>query len=210
MPSNESQLKTEVLELLKQVKPLGERVPLEPATEVQIKAFEQKYKLAIPDELRDWLMLSNGANVNPGGVFGVENFGRYFTWHPNWWTNNWIPVASDGCGDTYVLAGGEMIPSSKTHPVFFIDQSDVDQPAYVVASGFWKFLHFLFENEVIHQEAPPVLDTKNEGLYERMQQRLADPNRKDYWPFRKDKVLQQDPCLNDYTGATPFPWDSEE
>ncbi len=210
MPPNEPQLKAEVLSLLKQVKPLNERLALEPATEVKIEAFEQKLHLAIPAELRGWLMLCNGANVNPGGIIGLEEIGKYYTWHPNWWINNWIPVADDGCGDTYVLAGGEIISSSQTHPVFFIDQSDVDQPAYVVASGLWKFLCFLLEKEVIQREFPPILDTESHGWHERMQQWLRNPNRKDYWPFMKDKVLQKDPCLNDYTGAAPFPWDLEE
>jgi cell wall assembly regulator SMI1 len=210
MPSQESYLREEVVSLMKEVKPLGDHVILRPATESQITAFEQKFHLEIPTELREWLLFTNGANVNPGGFLGVEEFGKYYEWHPNWWSNNWIPVASDGCGNNWVLSCGELILSGQTHPVLFLDQSDVESPAYIVASGLWQFLRFVFEDEIIHQKFPPALDTQNEGWYERMQQRLRDPNRKDYWPFTKDKVLQKDPCMNDYTGAAPFPWDLEE
>ncbi len=210
MASQDSSISVEVVSLLKEVKPLGETLVLEPVTIAQVEEFEQKFRLELPIELKEWLFIANGANVNPGGVFGLKDFAQDYSWHPNWLSKKWIPIASDGCGDSWILACGETISSSSTHPVFFIDQCDLDKPAYVVASGLWKFLRFLLEDEIIHQKFPPVLDTESENWHESMRNRLHDSTRRDYWPFTKEMVLQNDPCLNDYTGVVPFPWDLEE
>jgi hypothetical protein len=40
-------------------------------------------------------------------------------------------MAGDGSGDLYVIASGVLIPSTGTHPVFFLDQSDFTKPDYV-------------------------------------------------------------------------------
>ena len=210
MPAPNSKLKSEVATLLHMVKPLGDRLVYTAASELELENFERNFEIKLPIEVREWLKFCNGVDVNPGGVIGLSKIGKHFEWSPSWQKNAWIPLASDGCGDYYVLAASEMISTSRTHPVFFIDQCDYERPAYIVASGLWKFFRFLFEDEIITQESPPNLDVENEGWYERFLERLNDPNDKHYWPFKKEQVLQKDRFLNDYEGNTPFPWDVDE
>jgi hypothetical protein len=186
-------IEDDVIKLVGQVKPLGRNpVQVVPATEEELRRFEHLHDVALPEELRSWLRRCNGASVNPGGLislFGNEQgvcLDWYFKEYPAWKKTGWWPVASDGCGDLYILTSEIAIPSTGTHPVCFLDQSDFSQPQYAVASGLWKFLRFLLEKEVL----------------------LAQGN-ENYWPWDKEVVLAVDPALAECRGV-PLPWEIED
>ena len=167
---------------------LAEIVPREPgvphppgATEAEIAAFAVLDGVAIPPEVRDWLLFTNGPRIGPGGVYGLKDFRKVYGFMPGFKERLWLPLGTDGCGGYYVLAlDSEDRPLL---PVYFIDPHDsgYEAPTYAVASGFWLFLRFLFRCE----------------LGERG------------WPFDVDFVLASDPKLARVRGA-PLPWEANK
>jgi hypothetical protein len=186
-------IEDDVIELIYEVKPLGGRpVHVVSASEDELKRFERVHNLVLPEEIKSWFRRCNGGSVNPGGLFslfnkeGVDSLDWYFKQYPDWKAKGWFPIASDGCGDLYVFAAQITTPGSGGHPVFFLDQSDFSKPRYPVASGLWKFLYFLLENELLHDKG---LDG--------------------YWPFDKEAVLAVDPDLAQCP-IVPLPWEIDE
>jgi len=186
-------IEDDVMRLLREAKPLGgSSVEIVAATEDQIHAFEEAHGLLLPNELKAWLRRSNGANVNPGGLnslFGNKGGGGldwYFKEYPHWKAAGWFPIGGDGNGDLYVLNVGITVPSTRTHPVCFLDQKDFSFLAYVMASGLWKFLYCLLKSEVFREEGKDFL-----------------------WPFDKTTTLAIDPNLVD-CGVIPLPWEKED
>jgi len=173
-------IEDKVIELLHQVKPIGNQpAVIEPATDEEIKTFELAHKLILPAEVKSWFQRCNGISLNPGGLYrlfskedDVCSIDWYFKEYPEWKERSWIPIANDGCGNLYILTTAIVIPSARTHPVFFLDQADFDKPDYVVASGLWKFLFFFLEHAILTQRSE---DT--------------------YWPFGKRKVITGDPQI---------------
>ena len=120
----------------------------------EIDGFVWKSELPIPPEVRDWLRFTNGPRIGPGGVFGIGDFERVDGFLPEFRENRWLPLGTDGCGDYYVLAlDSEDKPLC---PVYFIDpyRSGYSTPDYAVASGFWRFLWFLFKAEMGERRWP--------------------------------------------------------
>lgn len=174
--------------LEEEVRRLAEVVPREPgtglppgATDARIEAFAVLQQVAIPPEVRDWLGFSDGPRIGPGGVFGLEDFAEVYGFLPGFKERLWLPLGTDGCGNYYVLALDSA--DRPLRPVYFIDpyNSGYDAPTYAVASGFWRFLRFLFRGE----------------LGERG------------WPFDAAHVLAADPELAGLKSA-PLPWDADE
>jgi len=183
--------KDAVAQLLRQVRTLNNK-PLQivPATDDQIHTFEVAHRVEMPEELKAWLRLCNGAAVNPGGLYSLfsdqpnrVSMDWYLQNYPAWRQKNWFPIAGDGCGDVYVLMGNIKLLSTGTHPIGFLDQSDFSEPEYVVASGVWRFLHFLLQNQM-----------------------LSDAGKDRYWPFDEKTVLAIDPDLVQCK-EVPLPWD---
>jgi hypothetical protein len=182
-----------VIELVRRVRPLGNTpVQIVPASEEELLRFELVNGVAIPNELKSWFRRCNGASVNPGGLnslFAKDQpvcLDWYFREYPVWKTRGWWPIGTDGCGDLYILTTEITIPSTGTHPVCFLDQSDFEHLAYVMASGLWRFLYFLLEKEVLLAQGRPS-----------------------YWPWEKDAVLAVDPGLAECRGV-PLPWEGED
>jgi cell wall assembly regulator SMI1 len=146
--------------------------------------------MAVPSELREWLFVCNGANVNPGGIYGLGSAGSsisietFLSREPLWIKKHWLPIANDGSGDYYVVAANDLVPGCGTTPVLFLDQSDYTLPAYVVASSLKHFLWFILTNELLFQQG-----------------------RKRFWPFDKNEVLAVDPALINYHSA-PLAWNT--
>jgi SMI1 / KNR4 family (SUKH-1) len=175
-------IKTTVADLLR-------KVPMEPGyviptgvREEEIGAFETRTGLKIPTDLAEWLRVSNGPIVGPGGIFGVRperadmDIEAMYRRYPQWKVQGWIPIAGDGSGNYYATTGGK----NAATPVFFIDtHDDPDEAAFIVASNVWIFLHFLFRRE------------------------LGEKG----WPFAADKVLAEDPAIEQYPNLT-LPWDA--
>jgi hypothetical protein len=180
------------MELQNQVKDLVHKVPaprkgvtIAGTTTVEIEKFARRNSIHVPEELQDWLLFCNGALLGPGGLYGLRPSDSFLDiearWalHGSWKEKGWLPVAGDGCGNEYVLLLNT--PDSVDHPVLFIDTSaNPETPAYVVASGLWLFLKFLFLDEL----------------------KLT------HWPFDKEEVLAADPKLADYR-VYPLPWQAE-
>jgi len=199
-------IKDEVLRLIHEVPRLGtDELMLRPASGTDVQEFESRFNLVVPRELREWLLICNGAPINPGGLFSLEEIARQYEWHPSWTGKGWIPLAGDGCGDSWVLATQERIRSIETHPIYFVDQSDYLHPAYVVASGAWHFFRFLFKDAILAKD----FAVKPEHYADELLYDIHDLKREHYWPFDKEKVLEEDPGLAHYAGSVPFPWDTE-
>jgi hypothetical protein len=180
-------LHEEVIQLAAQVPaPPGE--PLPPGLlDADIDAFRIRTGLSIPPELREWLRFTNGPCIGPGGIFGVkplrtdQDMEGVYEYLPEFKRNQWLPIATDGCGDYYVLAlASEPEP---LRPVYFIDPYQVggySRPTYVVASELWLFFRFLFRKELGQRG----------------------------WPFDSQSVLLSDPGLAQVRGA-PLPWEAD-
>jgi hypothetical protein len=181
----------------------GRRLP-PGARDEEIAAFEARTGLRVPQELRELLQWSNGPPVGPSGIYpldtgdGSEGIVGEYQFYPGWRKRGWIPIAGDGCGDTYLLDTTTVMGydpaqltlpaleplAAGTHPIYFKDhETDPDAPPeYVVASGLWTFLRFWLLAE--HGDRA--------------------------WPFDRERVLEDDPALADYCGAVPLPWQLRE
>jgi cell wall assembly regulator SMI1 len=191
MIKHDQMIEDRVIGLIRQIALVGKGpISIEGTTNQEIRKFEKIHNLTLPPEVREWFLRCNGANVGPGGFYSLFSTDRedcsvdwYLREYPEWEKNGWIPITDDGCGDLYILATSIIIPSTNTHPVFFLDQAD-DSPSYVVASGLWRFLLFMLENE--------ILGGKGEDAY---------------WPFDKTKVLAVDPHIIECQ-KFPLPWET--
>jgi hypothetical protein len=145
--------------------------------------------IPIPAELRQLLLLCNAPNVGPNGIFGISPTKRFLDiesilnlHHDDGWREKgWLPIAGDGCGSYYVIATQATSPSG--HPIYFVDEKDYTSAVYVAASGLWQFLRFLLRAEMLD---PDDYTT--------------------YWPFNKDRVLEEDPALAQVTDIAK-PWE---
>lgn len=131
----------------------GEGIP--PGVDgAKLAHFESARALQLPVELREWLRQMNGPRIGPGGTFGVgtenrrSDIGFVMDLFPDWQRASWIPVASDGAGNYYVL-------SREDRGVYFVDVAlDPDEACYAVASTLPRFLDFLFARELGDESWP--------------------------------------------------------
>lgn len=146
------------------------------ASDREIEEFQDRNALVLPESLREWLKICNGACVGPGGVYGLRadfrliDIDTIFGLYPEWEVKKWIPVAGDGCGNHYLLLPDESV-------CFFDTQCDPAKAMYLVGSSLSHFLVFLFRREL------------GEGG----------------WPFDSMYVLTHDPEIS-RCGAAPKPW----
>lgn len=149
------------------------------ATEAEISAFEERVKIKLPEDHREFLKIVNGAWVDPG-IFGIRPSDPYLdieatlAFFPSWRERGWIPVAADGCGNLYVLT--TMKELGPRDPVFFSDHEyNRNSPRYIVASDFEHFLSFFleaelgeerwaFDREYVIQRDPNILECRREFL----------------------------------------------
>ena len=109
------------------------------ATDRQIDTLEQNIRISLPDELRQWLKFSNAPVIYDAGILGIATrqnawgIERDYRARPEWEGKGWIPIASDGCGDRYVL--DVSIDLEGSHPIYFFDQANWESPDYLIASG---------------------------------------------------------------------------
>ena len=151
----------------------------------QCDRFSARTGIALPDELREWLKLSNGPCVGPGGLYGIETYRKhldiemYLALFPSWRTKGWIPIAGDGCGNHYVVATRQEY--GEGFPVLFVDcGNDPESPAFIAASSIGHFLKFLLEKEL----------------------------RVSGGPFDEVRVVQADPEIRRFQGVAP-PWEDK-
>lgn len=171
------------------IRDLLSRVPSPPEqalpagiSDEDLAGFERRTSISLPNDVRDWLAITNGPCVGPGGLYGVRSRRRdldietFLDLFPSWRAHKWIPIAGDGCGNYYVIATQSEFGSG--FPVLFIEPSvSTESPSYIVASGIGMFLVFLLESEL--------------GVRG--------------WPFNEKYVSCADPEITRFVGL-PLPW----
>ena len=101
-----------------------------------IFAFESRFNLQLPKPLLEFLQVINGAYVGGQSFLGINSttnneIGRVLELIPLWAEKNWIPIASDGCGNYFVMIS----LSEHAHPICFVDhERGYDTIDYVVSS----------------------------------------------------------------------------
>jgi hypothetical protein len=148
-----------ILDLLEQVpKPPEARSP-KGAVPEQLDALERRIGGSMPASLRCWLSLCNGYIAGPGVLYGARpddadlDLAVAINLWPEWRSRRWVPIASDGCGNSYLLdvAAGGSLPDV----VYFVDCSaDPSRLAYAVGSSIPRFLTFLLECELGERRWP--------------------------------------------------------
>lgn len=159
----------------------GEPVP-QGVADITFSEFSDRTGIDVPPALAVWLRLTNGPCVGPGGIFGIrpnrENLDIEFHYglFPVWKSRKWIPVASDGCGNYYVLATNQEFGPGD--PILFIETTrSAEEPEFIVASDLLAFLRFLLEKELGQSS----------------------------WPFDEEEVTQKDPAILNFQGVR-LPW----
>ena len=119
----------------------------------EIESAELRIDMRFPDSLREWLMITNGPDIGPGGILGLSDIEEVLNGNYGWKPQKWIPVASDGCGNYHVIVH----ENDDMDSVAFIDcAADFKNIAYIVASNLWTFLRCYFEKQLIDTEWPFV------------------------------------------------------
>lgn len=175
---------------IQRIKELLYMVPRAPEDEIpkgilehECNGFAKRTGLVIPPDLRDWLMISNGPCVGPGGFYGIQphrhhlDIESYLEAYPIWKNYGWIPIAGDGCGNHYILTQRDEFRCD--NPILFIDTStSFESDCYIVASDISHFIVAVLEQEL----------------------------GKRGWPFDKQFQLNFDPQIINCIGAK-LPWD---
>ncbi|MGV3771782.1 MAG: SMI1/KNR4 family protein [Verrucomicrobiales bacterium] len=172
-------MKNEIIALLKR----QENEDCIPAHPEQVQRVERHLGRSLPPPFTHWLMFCNGSRGGQGGVIGIEqiegmiDLEANLTSYPSWNKFGWTPVATDGCGNRYVLVQDPNVPSC--FPVCFIDMAlDSDTLAYAVGSHLEIFLKLILWREL---------------------------DETDGWPFDKTWMVQHDPDITKVSVA-PLPW----
>lgn len=141
-----------ILTLLARIPRPPEAEPVIGATAEQVRALERRLHEKLPSTLREWLGFCNGVVAGPGNLLGAVTASPeldiayaqslWLEWHEH----GWLPVATDGTGNAYVMKAAS---SDRSEAVYFVDCSeDPGALAYVVASALPMFLIFLLEKEL--------------------------------------------------------------
>jgi len=129
----------ELAELLDRAVRAAESQPESGATEAEIVTLAATLGWPLPPGLAEWLRLCRGEAVGAGGVFGIRpdaphlDMVGFLDLYPEWRDRRWSPIASDGCGNYFVL--------TEDGSVGFVDT--MEQPTAlrnVVAPSLMEFL----------------------------------------------------------------------
>jgi hypothetical protein len=115
---------------------LGDRTDIEP-----VRWFGQLLGWVWPPSYLNVLSRHNGVMVQHAILFGfVESIEVFLLYHQSWHRVGYWPVASDGCGNYFVLALKEQGVDGEC-PVIFIDTiASAQEPAYTVAVSYARFV----------------------------------------------------------------------
>jgi len=164
------------------------------ATEEDLTAFTSRTEIELPDDVKQWLRITNG----PSAFYGIgsaqkgANMEELWELLPDLRQPGWIPVGTDDVGNIYVRVVSE---SGGRGGVFYVHATSPDELAYAAASDTLHFAVFSLE-ESLH--VTPEFSSVEE----------AYKSGKMYgWPRDKSFVLSKDPELAHVEGAPLF-WDS--
>jgi cell wall assembly regulator SMI1 len=148
-----------------------------PADKNEVARFEKHYGILLDANCKEWLLISNGSDAGQGGFYGIghekNSIQINYEVHPYWILAQWVPVAGDGFGNTYLV---DCSDASTRGYIFFIDSyGDASKITYYVSSNFWMFMYMML-----------ISNSNND----------YDINEcEDLWPFNKDFVLSIDPGI---------------
>jgi hypothetical protein len=123
-------------------------------------ALEKQVADMLPPELVEWLPRATSAAPDErGSIESFNNLGGMVSffgsdglldrisppsviegvrkWLKSWLGRRWLPIASDGCGDYFLLI--EHVPGRRI-VVFWDQRNNCDEYDYVYASSLWHFL----------------------------------------------------------------------
>ena len=156
-----------------------------------LDGFSTRTGIVLPKDVRDWLQFTNAPNVGLCTLLGIgvredADIEAILEFHPEWLRHHWLPIATDGCGNYYVVpTRGDF---GEGYPVLFIDtMADHNSPAYIVASSIGRFLEFFFDNQL--KDHSFTFDKVG-------------------WPFDKDYVTKRDPDIARFKNVR-LPWECE-
>lgn len=180
--NEQMKIREEVYDLLKKLPLRGAKRFPEGANPEHLDSLERSLGFCLPEEYRNWLIMSNGPPVVPGGMAGIEkktatnDILKLMEIYPIWKANRYLPITGDGFGNDYVLAVGHQY--GKWNPVLFIEsQEGAESPTYIVASDLWLFLKGFF-----------LMELGEDG-----------------WPFDQEKTLLFDPDISKVPNIK-LPW----
>ena len=133
------------------------------ASDTMIEQFELEFGIHLPDAFRNWLQSVNGVNIGPGGLLGIQQERDFLSIEamlrrrPEWQELGYVPAASDGCGNYYVVATAGAFCLDE--PVLFIEPiQNVSTPQFLCASDVWHCVHGLIDRE-LHNVGWPFDET---------------------------------------------------
>lgn len=169
-----------IINLLNKLPPVPEEYQRHSkAGDVQIDKFAERVEFLIPDQLRSWLKIADGVFIGNQQMLSLLEIESIYEYQNDWREKMWIPIATDGTGNTYIIPVGEEYGMG--YPVFFYDcYDDFENPSYIVASDLAHFLEFFMEDEL----------------------RITT-----LWPFNKEYVIGKDPDIINFPKLT-LPWEA--
>jgi len=154
------------------------------ASNAELDAFSKRTGIELPDDVRAWLRITNGAT----GYFGIAptqegcDIEEMWSLAPEWQQRGWIPVGVDAYGNYYVrVSQGD---DDSANAVCFVEGTNRDKLAYAAATDTLHFATFSLKECIV-----------------------LNVGREHGWPFDESLVLSQDPGLAEVTVA-PLPWDA--
>lgn len=173
------------------IKALLERTPIPPdesipsgISDLELAEFYKRTGIVLPQELSNWLKISNGPFIGSQAVFGIKpnhkflDIESYYDLFPIWKEKSWIAIGTDGSGNYYVMPTQQEFGAG--FPILFVDITNaVDSPTYIVGSSIGNFLEFLLEREL--------------GISQ--------------WPFDKVEVIEKDPDILTFHNVK-LPWEA--
>lgn len=170
-------IRDKAIKLLRQEELKNKLEVFDPVDYIKLSQFENRYGISLDHNFKEWLSISNGSHAGGGGFYGIghskDSIQLNFVVHPYWILSQWVPVAGDGFGNTYLI---DCSRTSIRGFVFFIDShNNASKITYYVASNFWMFMYLMLVGESDNYP--------DENEYE------------DLWPFNKDFVLSIDPAI---------------
>lgn len=177
-------LLTEILQLLV---PAGHpaETPISGASETELERLAASFGRPLPADAMAWLRLCNGSRAGEGGILSTEQICDELNFWPALRERGWLPIAGDGCGNTYVVDTDS--PSAALG--FFEPIASDDELQYYLASSLPIFLSCWLQQEATERS---LTDAE------------ADDPTRIRWPFDRRAALQIDPELE---GLSPHLWD---
>ena len=151
---------------------------LQPVTTDKIYSFQKKYDLRINTIYKEFLLEYNGTIGGQGGFMGIDtgdtfcNSDDFYEVYPDWILRKWLPVATDGCGNAYIMHCSD---SDLNGFIFFKDLMSTSETeiSYYVGSNIWSFAYMML-----------YMEKRNEAeIFDGL------------WPFDQEFVTSNDPDI---------------